>query len=65
VGVVTPAADGSGNQWARTYFDGLGRTWRTERKGPALGQDIREDVTYDARGNQSQTTGRNTCQAPV
>src|SRR5262249_31884607 len=47
----SPAADGSGNQWVRTYFDGLGRTTQVVKKGPATGQDIYVDTTYDARGN--------------
>src|SRR5262249_32727601 len=49
----TPAADGSGNLWARSYFDGLGRTYQARKKGPAAGSDIYVDTTYDARANVS------------
>src|SRR5207245_1006924 len=34
VQVEVPGADGSGNLWERRYLDGLGRTYRTVRKGP-------------------------------
>jgi RHS repeat-associated protein len=54
--VQTPGADASGNLWSRTYLDGLGRTWRKESKGPAVGKEIRTDVTFDARGNTWKQT---------
>src|SRR5262249_51474938 len=50
VEVQTPPANGSSNLYARSYFDGLGRTWRTVNKGPAAGQDIYADKTFTARG---------------
>ena len=54
--VQTPGADATGNLWTRSYLDGLGRTWRTESKGPAVGKEIRSDVTFDARGNPWKQT---------
>jgi RHS repeat-associated protein len=56
VQIDTPAADNTGHQWTRTWLDGLGRPWRVESKGPLVGQEIREDFTYDARGNQNGRT---------
>jgi RHS repeat-associated protein len=50
VEVQSPSADGQGNQWARTYYDGMGRTYRTVRKGPTAGHDITQDTTFDVRG---------------
>ena len=51
--VETPSADGKTNQWAVSYFDGLGRTIASAQKGTST---IRVDTTYDARGNVSSTT---------
>src|SRR5581483_12182907 len=45
-----PSADGNGVQFARTYFDGLGRTYRKTSKGPSTSQTINADWSYDARG---------------
>ena len=48
--VETPAADGSVH-WARNYFDGQQRTWRTVARGPdAATGDIYVDTTFNARG---------------
>ncbi len=49
--VETPSANGTGTQWSRHYFDGLGRPYRSKRRGPRGGQRILSDeVTYNARG---------------
>ncbi|HEY3359939.1 MAG TPA: FG-GAP-like repeat-containing protein, partial [Polyangia bacterium] len=47
----SPAADGTGNLWAREHVDGKGRVYRKVRKGPSPSQPaICEDVVYNARG---------------
>ncbi len=47
----TPSATGAGNHWSRSYFDGLGRTYRQESRGATMGQDIQAgEVTFNARG---------------
>ena len=56
VEVDTPAADGSGNQWERTYVDGLGRPWRSMKKGPTSTQNIVQDTVHGARGKTVQQT---------
>jgi RHS repeat-associated protein len=48
VEVQTPSADGAGNQWARSYYDGLGRIYQTRAKGP--GSDIVSEQSFDPRG---------------
>jgi RHS repeat-associated protein len=48
--VERPAADASGNLYEQTYFDGVGRTWRTVAKGPGT-SSIFQDIAYDNRGN--------------
>ncbi|MGN8171184.1 toxin TcdB middle/N-terminal domain-containing protein [Agrobacterium sp. 22117] len=49
-------ATGSGTVFDRSYYDGLGRTWRVETSGEtASGQTRITDTTYDARGNKAQT----------
>ncbi len=49
--VETAAASGAGTQWSRHYFDGLGRRYLSERRGPSAGEEILSDeVTYNARG---------------
>lgn len=53
VRVESPAADGAGNQWVETSFDGLERAWQTVKKGPTIAKNIVETSTYDARGNTS------------
>lgn len=56
--VERPPADGTTNPlWQRTYFDGLGRTWREVSKGPdtATG-DIYVDTVYNARGQEASKT---------
>ena len=45
----TNSADGSGNLWKETYFDGLGRTWKTQSKGPD-GKVIVVNQSYHTRG---------------
>lgn len=56
--IERPPADGTTSpHWARTYFDGLGRTWREVSKGPdtATG-DIYIDTTYTPRGQEASKT---------
>jgi RHS repeat-associated protein len=56
VEVTTPSADGESDQWSRTYFDGLGRTWHVTGKGPSSSQSINADTTYTARGGVASGT---------
>ena len=54
--VETPPATGSsGNDWAETYFDGFGRTYRTEKRGPSASQTIftESDLQRAGRGPPS------------
>jgi RHS repeat-associated protein len=47
----TKAATGvSGVDWVEESFDGLGRTYRTRKRGPASGQEILVDRTFNPRG---------------
>lgn len=46
----TPSADGKGDQWTRTYLDGMGRPWQTVSKGPN-GREIFTTTAYDPRGS--------------
>ncbi len=48
---LSPSADGLSDQFARSYYDGLGRVYRTETKGPSATQAIRNNVVLDDRGN--------------
>jgi RHS repeat-associated protein len=48
--VDTPSADGAGNQWSRSYYDGFGRIWRSSRKGPSLTKSIVVDKEFTRRG---------------
>lgn len=57
VQVDQPAADASGTQWVRRYYDGLGRVWRVVKKGPVSDSTcaapkscIFQDTVYSARG---------------
>jgi hypothetical protein len=51
VQVETPSPTGTGNSWSRSYFDGLGRTYRNESRGAVSGQDVQSgEVTFNARG---------------
>jgi len=54
--VDTPSADGNGNQWSQSYFDGRGRTWRTVKKGPSTSQNIFVDTSYNARSKVASQT---------
>jgi RHS repeat-associated protein len=42
--------DGSGDDFAAQYLDGLGRAYRVVKKGPSPTHDIVVDTAYDARG---------------
>jgi RHS repeat-associated protein len=54
--VDTPAADNSGNQWMRSYLDGLGRTYQTTQKGPTPSQTIISSATFLPRGETGSKT---------
>lgn len=57
--VQTPSPspeDGSGNHFVIEYFDGLRRTYRTERKGPTAGVTILSDTAHNPRGGVSSRT---------
>ncbi len=56
VEVDTPAADGSGNQWTRSYYDGLGRVYQTVRKGPSSTVNLFQTTSYNPRGSVAQTS---------
>jgi hypothetical protein len=46
-----PSPNGSGVSWTRAYFDGLGRTYKRESRGPSAGQEILlGEVTFNPRG---------------
>ena len=47
---LTPAVDGTGGLWERSYLDGLGRSYQDSKRGPAAGQDIITDTSYSRRG---------------
>jgi RHS repeat-associated protein len=53
--IDTPAADGSGNIWERTYIDGLRRNYQDRKKGPASTGDIVSDTSYHLRGGTIAT----------
>ena len=54
--VQRPGSKDSGSLWTRTYFDGLGRTYRSESKGPAIGREIlTSEVTFNQRGSVATT----------
>jgi RHS repeat-associated protein len=54
--VDTPATDWSGNQWLRTYYDGLGRPYQTTHKGPSSGVTISQKTAYNPRGQVAQSS---------
>ncbi|MEO5326594.1 toxin TcdB middle/N-terminal domain-containing protein, partial [Mesorhizobium sp. CC13] len=50
--VSSPLANGAGEQFSRSYYDGLGRVWRTETPGETAAGPLRlVDTEYDTRGN--------------
>ena len=52
-----PSPSGSGFAWARTYFDGLGRSYKRESRGPSAGQEILSgEVTFNPRGGVLTST---------
>ena len=54
--VESPSPDGAGNDYTLAYFDGLGRVYRSVKKGPAPAQDMFVDSSYDARGRVASRT---------
>jgi len=44
-----PAPGASGVDWSEDYFDGLGRTYKSLKRGPATTQTIVTEKTYNAR----------------
>jgi RHS repeat-associated protein len=59
-----PGANG-GDLWSYSYFDGLGRTVKTKRRGPSASQDILTTTTYDARGRVSRVVAPYYAGGPV
>jgi RHS repeat-associated protein len=53
--ILSPSADNNGPQWARQYYDGLGRVIFTAQKGPN-NDAIVTLTTYNARGKAASTT---------
>ncbi len=52
-----PSPDGTGVAWARSYFDGLGRAYERESRGPSGGQNILSgEVTFNERGGVLTST---------
>jgi YD repeat-containing protein len=47
---------GGGEVYEAQHFDGLGRVWRAEKSGPAVGTPIRVDTAFDNRGNRASET---------
>ncbi len=55
--VETPPATGvTGNNWTEAYFDGLGRTYLTKKRGPTTSQTIVTERTYNSRGAVATST---------
>jgi YD repeat-containing protein len=53
----SPLPNGTGEQFTRSYYDGLGRVWRTETPGEtAAGPRRIVDTEYDARGNVARAS---------
>ena len=50
------SASAGGNDYAEDYFDGLGRTYRSVRRGPPSDGDIVTERSYNARGAVSAAT---------
>jgi YD repeat-containing protein len=52
-----PSPSGSGVSWARTYMDGLGRSYKKESRGPTVGQEILSgEATFNQRGGVLTST---------
>lgn len=51
-----PPADIEDDLWSRTYFDGLGRTYRTTGRAADPAQEITSQTEYNARGQIGATT---------
>jgi YD repeat-containing protein len=55
-GPSASAGDGTGNDWAAEYFDGLGRSYLTARKGPSVNQTIYAETSFNERGQVAART---------
>ena len=51
-----PSSSGGENDSSEGYFDGLGRTYRTVRRGTAADGDVLSERSYNARGGQASVT---------
>jgi hypothetical protein len=52
--VEAPGSDG--NDYSEEYFDGLGRTYRSIRRGPSEGQHILTEQSFNTRGGVASST---------
>ncbi len=53
----TAAAPGvAGRDWSASYFDGLGRSYESRKRGPSASQDIVVRQTHNARGGMASST---------
>jgi YD repeat-containing protein len=46
----------SGADWSEDYFDGLGRTYKSLKRGPSAAQTIVGEKTFNARGGVATST---------
>jgi RHS repeat-associated protein len=53
---TTPATGATGNDWAESYFDGLGRTYKTKKRGPSTSQAILSVRSYNLRGGAASAS---------
>jgi RHS repeat-associated protein len=53
---TNPPTGATANLFAEEYYDGLGRVYRTRRRGPSASQTIATDQTYNARGETETST---------
>ncbi len=55
--ISSPLPNGTGEQFTRSYYDGLGRIWRVETPGEtAAGAKRIVDTEFDARGNVARAS---------
>jgi RHS repeat-associated protein len=52
--IETPGS--AGNDYSEQHFDGLGRTYRTVKRGPSPAQDILTERSYNSRGGLASET---------